>query len=265
MQIVKEPLNDEQPIFEFNRDPKLQNDTVINVGDYKTTYEDIQASYPINKQEPIRLLVYWDDVCQYTSLGLIEVLNSLLESNAKIDIEHFLSRPNDYIYGIDYVKKIFEKTLVPEQISEIKKEYYWNIMKLSLKSSLFNSLIQTNSFYDRIGFYFPYEFAHRHILQQDLTKVFFKGKLQGKCDFFYATDIPFNRLLSTENFNSIITPNIVDTYHYIINNDLEQISIIGPEAHNGIDDELASVFAKYEKCPKPNKCSISMYIEQLMV
>lgn len=266
MNIVNEKIqNDQQTEFKFNKDPKLKDDTVINVGKHKTTYGEISSTYPINKQEPIRLLVYWDDICQYTSLGLIEILNSLLKADAKIDINHFLTRPNEYIYGIDYVKKLFEKSLTNKEISKIKQKYYWDILKISMKSTIFNSLGQTNSFYDRIGFYFPYRFANCLQLQQDLTNMFYKGKSLGKCEFYYATDIPFNKILSIENYNSIITPNIIGTYDYIIKNGLERISIIGPDGHNGVDDEMYRVFAKYDKYPKPNKCSVSMFIEQIII
>ena len=89
---MKEPIQ-----FEMNVDPKLQGDTKLNIGENEYTYDQIKDIYPIHKQESIRCLIYWDDIIQLTSLGLIEIINSIFKLDAKVDIKHFLARDNNYI------------------------------------------------------------------------------------------------------------------------------------------------------------------------
>lgn len=253
-----------EDIIEFteNIDPKMNDDTVIErENGFEYTYKDIKTSFPIHRQEPIRCAIYWDDICQFTSIGLIELVNDICQSNAKIDLKHFMYRPNEYAYGIKYVYKLFENVLTKEQINEIKKNFYWRIMLTSLRTELFMGLIRMDTYFDRIGFYFPYKFENSEILKQDLKKIFFKNSVEEKIFFYYASDgVSFNSLLK-QGYNSIITPNITDTYEYILNNKLEKITMVGPSMHNGISDELYNMFCKYSKLPRPNKCQISLFDE----
>ena len=114
-------MRDDDINLKMKVDPNLKEDTVLQMGDNQVTYGELKDMYKVVNQEPIRCLIYWDDVCQYTSLGLIEVINALFKTDAKIDFEHFFTRPNDYIYGIEYVYKLFENVLKPQEIDKIKR------------------------------------------------------------------------------------------------------------------------------------------------
>ena len=248
--------------FTMNVDPKMKGDTIIEKENNKEfTYDEIKNAFPIHKQDPIRCAVYWDDICQFTSIGLIELVNQICESNAKIDLNHFFNRPNEYSYGIKYVYKLFEKVLTKEQIQDIKKKFYWRILTMSLRSELFMGLIRMDTYFDRLGFFFPCRFENCEILKKDLKNIFFKNDSEEKLFFYYAEDgVVFNSLLK-QGYNSIITPNMADTYEYIINNKLERISMISPSMHNGLSDELYDMFCKYSNYPRPNKCQLSLYDE----
>ena len=249
--------------FKLNVDPKMKDDTVIEHENGKDfTYNDIKNAFPLRKQDPITCLVYWDDICQFTSIGLIEFINKVIETNAKVDLEHFLYRPNEYSYGIKYAQKIFEKVLTPEQVTEIKKKFYWEIMTSSLKTELFSALIRIDTYFDRLGFYFPYKFKNADNLKKDLKNIFFRNYTEEKLFFYYGSDgMSFNEILKSNMYNSVITPSITDTYEYIIDNNLKKISIIGPDRHNGLTDELYDMFAKYSNFPRPNDCKISLFEE----
>lgn len=256
------------PELNMNISPDLKDDTLINVDDKnKVTYKEIKDNFSLKKSDPIRCLVYWDDICQFTSIALIDVLNSLLKTEVKIDIEHFLTRTNEYDYGMKYVYKIFEPVMSKEAINDVKRKFYWKIMELSPKSELFASLININSCFNSLGFYFPFRFDHCEELRAELDKIFFKdhGMANG-VKFYYASDgVSFNDIMKTHSYNSIITPNIASTYAYIIQNKLKKITILGPDAHNGLTQDLYDLFYKYRKVPRPNYCSVSMFQERLFV
>lgn len=248
--------------FELKRDPQLKPDTNILIGDKTIKFSDLEDNFPINKDNPISLLVYWDDVCQFTSIGLIEVLNALFKSNAKIDFEHFFERPNDYCYGIEYVYKLFEKTIPKQIIDRVKKEKYWKLLEISVKSSVFASISRISTFIQHLGFFFPYKFDNCDSLRLGLNKFFYNEKNPNGVSFHYATDQSFNSLLKY-GYNSIITPNIYSTYKYIMDNDLKKISIIGPIDHNKLDNSTKELLSKMKI--KPNYCSVNVYEEQLFV
>lgn len=253
--------------YTFNKDPKLKDDTELDIdGKSSITYGELKERYPIRMQEPIKCLVYWDDVCQYTSIGLIEVVNALCGANAKIDLEHFFTRPNEYIYGIKYVYKLFEGSVSKKDIDAIKKKYYWKILEISLKSTVFNSLLQTNSFYQKLGFYFPYKFDHCNELQAGFKDIFFKNKPFDSLKFYYGSDDKksFNQIMKEDGYNSVITPNLISVYEYILDNKMKRITLIGPEDHNGFTEDIYKVFDKYNGLPMPNYCALNLYEEQIM-
>lgn len=257
--------NNEKFQFIYKKDPKLNSSTIIKNGEEETTYGNILEDFPIKKDSPISLLVYWDDVMQFTSLGLIEILNALYKTNAQVNIEHFFERPNSYSNGMNYVYKLFEKSLKKEEIDKVKREKYWQLLEISLRSSIFAGLTNINTFIDNIGFFFPYKFFNCDSLRIGLNKYFFNDKNPNGVKFYYGNEVTFNSILDNGLYNSIITPNITATYKYILDKDIKKIAIIGPDSHNGIDDELAKLMSKLENRPKPNYCSVSVYKEQVFL
>lgn len=250
--------------LKYNVDPNLTDDTKLQMGDNEVSYSDIKKFFSPRKQDPIRCLVYWDDICQFTSLGLIEVVNEIAKADAKIDIEHFLTRPNEYSYGIQYVYKLYEKVLNKAQIQQIKRTFYWDIMCRSLRSSLFTSILRLDTYFDRLGFYFPFPFENNLQLKTEFREIFFKNRGQDKLQFYYASDkIAFNDIIKKGGYNCVITPNISQTYEYILKNDLKRITIVGPEDHNGLTPEIYNMLFRYKLLPRPNYCEINLYREQI--
>lgn len=249
--------------FKMNVDKNMKDDTIVEHENGKDfTYREITDAFPLKKQEPINCLVYWDDICQFTSIGLIEMLNNICKTNAKINLKHFLNRPNEYTYGIQYVLKMFEKVLTRDQIMEFRKRFYWEIMTVSLKTEIFIGLTRMDTYFNKLGFYFPYHFKHENELKNDLNKIFFNKSTEEKLFFYYGEDgRDFNGIMKNRLYNSIITPNIADSYDYILSNKLEKITLISPNKHNGLTEELYNLFCKYRLYPRPNNCKLCLYEE----
>lgn len=251
--------------FIENKDDILKTDPDIKIGDATVKYSDISNMYPVNKQVPVKMLIYWDDLCQYTSLGLIDLINKIFGTNEKVDIEHFLTRNNQYINGMNYVYEVFKNVLTKDQINDIKHKFYWNLIEMSLKSSVYESVININTFFNKLTFYFPYKFKNCEKLEMGLRKIFNPSEShQTQFSFAYRTDIGFNDLLKQGNYNSVMTPSAGSTYKYILDNNLKKIDIFSSLDHNGMDDELISLFGKYNRLPKPNYCDLHLFYEQVV-
>lgn len=252
--------------FTYNIDPKLKPDTEIDIGERKYTYDQIKEMFPLQKQVPIKCLIYWDDLMQLTSLGLIEILNSIFNLDAKVDINHFLSRNNEFIYGMKYVFKIFEGILTREQIVAVRNKYYWKILEISPTTGLYQSINKINTYFTRLGFFFPVNFDNSDMLYQGFKNIFFSNKPTSEnMKFYFANNGKnINEIMKLESYNTIITPNIIDTYNYIIENDLKKITMLGPDNHNGLTDDFYELMYKYRKFPKPNYCEIDLFNELVM-
>ena len=259
-------LDDGSIDFSYKIDPKLKSDTEIDIGERKYTYDEIKEMFPVQKQNPINCLIYWDDLMQLTSLGLMEILNSIYKLNAKVDIDHFLSRNNEYVYGMKYVFKVYEGVLTREQIVEVRNKYYWKILEISPTTGLYESINKIDSYFSRLGFYFPVKFQNQENLLQGYKDIFFKNRpMNGNMKFYFASDGKnINGVMKGGSYNTIITPNILDTYNYIIENNLKRITMLGPDNHNGITDEFYDLMYKYRKFPKPNYCEINLFNELVM-
>lgn len=244
-------------------DPNLKSDTKLSMGENEITYEELSKMYPILNQEPIRCIVYWDDIMQMTSLGLIDIVNALFKLDVKIDIKDFIERSNEYSNGLAYVFKQFENKVSKEDIIKIRDKYYWKILLISLKTTMFNSLQRTSSFFTKLGFWFPVNFENCETLKIGMKQLMFNNKPTDSLAFYYGNKVTFHEAFKMGGYNSIITPNVKSSYNYIIKNDIMRISIIGPENHNGIDDETYKIFYKYKKLPRPNYCSVNLYKEDI--
>ena len=244
----------------------LKGETELQMGENVVTYDDIKNMYPIQNAEPIKCLVYWDDIMQFTTFGLIEIINSIkhIETTDKmIDFKKFFNRPNEYSNGLAYVFKLYEKVMTKEEIIDIRNKYYWKILEISLKSSVFASMQKTASFFTILGFWFPVRFEHCEDLKIGLKQLLFTKKSMDALRFHYGTEESFHEALSRFHYNGVFTPNIQSTYNYIIEKDLKRIAIFGPEEHNGIDEKTYRIFEKYSRLPMPQYCSLSFYKEQI--
>ena len=255
--------NNSEINLKMNIDPNLKDDTILDMGDNKVSYSEIKDMYSINNQDPIRCIVYWDDIMQFTSIALIEIINNIYKFNFEVDFNHFFNRPNDYSNGLAYVFKAYEKVLPKEKIIEIRDKYYWKILEMALKSTVFISIQKTSSFFNKLGFWFPVSFQNSEMLKVGLKQLLMNDKAFDMLQFHFGTIESFHDAMKNGGYNSVITPNVQSTYNYILKNDMKRITIIGPEEHNGIDNETYKVFDKYKRLPKPNYCSISLYKEQL--
>lgn len=247
-------------------DKNLKEDTVLPMGENEVSYGELKSLYPINNQERINCLIYWDDIMQYTTFALIEIINSMLNidtTDEMIDFKSFVSRPNDYSNGMTYVFKLYEKILTKEKIIEIRDKVYWKMLQLSLKSNMYISIQKTATFMQSIGFWFPCTFNNCESLKLGLKQLLMTDKNTDAIKFHYGNVESFHDAFKSGNYNAIITPNIQSTYNFIIKNDIKRIDIIGPEAHNGINEETYDLFQKYAGLPLPQYCSLSFYKEMI--
>ena len=64
------------------KDPNLK----LKFGNNEFTMAEINNIIP-SKEKKIDLFIEWDNMCQYTAIGLVSVLNELINENRFIDIK----------------------------------------------------------------------------------------------------------------------------------------------------------------------------------
>ena len=70
---MKTSEREDIPELEMRIDPELKSDTILQMGKNQITYGELHEMYD-RQQDPIRCLVYWDDICQFTSKKCLHIL-----------------------------------------------------------------------------------------------------------------------------------------------------------------------------------------------
>ena len=96
--LYNQKFNISHYVDEKLKDPNLK----LKFGNNEFTMAEINNIIP-SKEKKIDLFIEWDNMCQYTAIGLVSLLNELIKENRSIDIKKFMER-DEYPNGIDYVK-----------------------------------------------------------------------------------------------------------------------------------------------------------------
>lgn len=234
----------------------------IKFGDGEYSLREIRNLIP-SKEKKVRLFIEWDNMCQYTALGLLSKLNEITGEKRTIDIAKFVRREN-YPNGIDYVKYEIYKDADPKLIDSVITKYYPEIL---LKSPITNFLAQINflSFMtESITFMFRYHHPKLDELIEDISH----NKLMDRvyCNKTYLPDefCEEKYIKATSTYDFYLVPDMGLYYQTLINEGKHNTSIMGYRDHNGISKEILALYinAFYkDNLPGPNNIFLNFLDE----
>ena len=86
------------------------------------------------------MIIFYDDIFQYTSIGLLDIIFDLKNIEAPLPMEEFFKRT---CTGNEFVKRICKLFKIsPEEVDEIEKNYYMDILMRSPFSTNAKSFIE---------------------------------------------------------------------------------------------------------------------------
>ena len=120
----------------------------IKLGDIRKLYDDIDDS------KPVPMMIMYDDMYQYTSLGLLDLLFDMHNIDSNIPIKAFMERSTS---GLNFVKSICKVwNITSEEVDYVLKKYYAEILSRSPLSRNAESIIKSRPMASSQLFIFKY-------------------------------------------------------------------------------------------------------------
>lgn len=120
----------------------------VRLGDIRKLYDDIDDS------KSVPMMIMYDDMYQYTSLGLLDLLFDIHDIDSNIPIKAFMERSSS---GLDFVKSICNIwNISSEEVDYVFKKYYAEILRRSPLSRNAESIIKARSISSSQLFVFKY-------------------------------------------------------------------------------------------------------------
>ena len=250
----------------YEKDKNHPDTEIISFAGQNMKLGDVRSLYDRFNEHYYKMVLFWDDVVQYTSLGLIDVLFEEYGIVDDIPLAAFFER--EQTHGIDFVHEYMNKNykISKEEINEIYKNNYEKILKISPLSSNAVGLFKTRDILDGVHIVFNNEFNYSQII---------KGiEERYKPDHYIVTDIGFSHGSSTENYiNNLIKSkrqfiDVVATQDagffidYAMKHDIYELTILAPIEHNGIAPGAQLAYIEME-FKAPNMCELIFLKEEL--
>ncbi len=238
----------------------------------------IESKYGQKFQDKLkRILVFWDDVVQFTTLGSIDLLMETLEiDDSELGDEisdEFFYRPVELTDGIDFTvsvfKSKFDMELDPDSVRNFFEVNYVEILRRSPVSTMFVTIIRMESILRSIKLCFKHKFSgiDKFILS-------FSTHLlsPAKVPVTYMTYMNYTeecKLLEHfgKDHDIIMTVKMSEVYMYIEETKTTNMVVMGPNIHNGLDEFVLLGFYKVHGDTKtgPLNSEIIFYDEGLAI
>lgn len=104
------------------------------------TLGSVRETFNRLAERPKNMVVFYDNMFQYTSLGLLDLIYEIKDISAPLPIKDFFNRTE---LGNDFVKKVSKLwDISPKEIDTIEKENYMEILKRSPLSNQADAFIK---------------------------------------------------------------------------------------------------------------------------
>ena len=213
---------------------------------------ELESSFKFKEKDFKNLLVFWDDLIQFTTLGLIELL---LESftdieNKEWDFDNYFYRGyenSDYIkFIIGLFEKNWNKTLTPEFISEFHKANYEKILLNSPATTLFPTIVRCEALYRSVTFVFRYKFEGMDKFADSTKTGHFTGRFNFPVKTMYMLDVDTEReflLKNGKDYDILMIQNLGRAIEYIDKSKHRGLALVSPYGHNGVHQDFFNVYA----------------------
>jgi hypothetical protein len=230
----------------------------VPLGEVRKLYENFD-------EKRYNMISFYDDMFQYTSLGLLDLIFDIYKINSPIPFKQFFHRKN--VYGINFVYDIVKRfNISKHEVDKIEKDNYEEILSRSPISHNAN------------GFYKIREICSNHLLVMkypiNINKVFTRYIQEkfGK-DEFISLEIDYSQNKTEEEYLKTLTKNkyyyfdiaicqdAASMIEFIVKNNLKGTQLLTPFEHCGLSDEAKFTFEAYLEGTGPNNTKIN-YIKE---
>ena len=239
-------------------------------------YRNYERNFIQQEKDLKNLIIFYDDTVQFTTLGLIDMLLDHFDDIVDKDWDYakFFYRGVENTYYINFVIKLFKeefgKDLDKHFIKSFMKDNYSEILLRSPASNLIKTIVRCESIYSGIKIVFrcPFDTMNNFcssLLVNHFTK---NAKFKVTGDSHYNFDNEHKYLLAGDrDYDIIMIQNMYEVFKYLDVAKTKNLSIVGPNGHNGIPDKyFLSVFSVLHSVTRgPHASELVIYDEGIAV
>lgn len=214
---------------------------VIKFCGRELTLGEIRDTYSKFEETKYGMISFFDDVYQYTSLGLLDMLYDMLKVDEPMDLKSFFKRKE--VYGIDWVfNKVSKYGLTKDEIETFLMKRYDEVLDRSPVAKNINGLFKLREIMDRQILVFKYQFNG-----QDAFISYIKSKYghseYTSLEVAYShrkTELEFYKSLPASKytyFNVVACNDAQSLLDFIIEKDIKDTCILTSLYHSGIPNE----------------------------
>jgi hypothetical protein len=227
----------------------------------------VRSIFETFDEQKYTMISFWDDMFQYTSLGLLDLVFEMKGIEAPLPVKGFFSR--DMIYGKDYITKVLQRFHIsPEEVNEIEKTHYEEILRRSPLSHNSEAYFKLRELCSRHLMVFKYPFSitqsfTRHIQESFGGNEFISLELdytQGRTEEDYLKIIP---RLKEQYFDIVICQDAASTLEYLTSHGILGSQVLTPFEHCGLSLELKLVMETYTEGVGPAQAHIFYVKEEI--
>lgn len=263
VEILKKLLNDNEKVVINNESVEMKK------------IRELETNFKPGESKLKFVILFWDDLIQYTTLGLIDVILDMFDDieDKTYDFDLFFYRGFEDSYFLDFVKRLFKekfnKILSDEFILNTFKTYYSEILKRSPASSFFSTFIKCGSLYKNVVICFRYNFDGidkftASIYERFVNKSHIKlqsislEKYKDECDFL---------IKHGKECDIVMIQNLGKAIEFIDTTKKNGLSMVSPHCHNGVCKEYfeATYFIHGNTRVGPYNSEITIFNEGISV
>jgi hypothetical protein len=243
------------------------DDEIVRFSGKEFRLGDVRKFYEVFDERKYSLLSFWDDMFQYTSLGLLDLLLELHKINSPIPIRSFLTRKA--IYGKQFVYNVMKRFKIDkEEIDAVEKKYYEEILKRSPISANSEGYFKLREICDRQLMVFKYDFSIIKTVSRIVQESFGRNEyISFETDFMgKRTEEEYLKFFSSRYpkfFDIVICQDAAAIIEYIDKCHILDTHILTPFEHCGLSNEVKYTIEAYTDGVGPNNCRLHYIKEKL--
>jgi hypothetical protein len=250
----------------FNIDSVNHPDSeIINFCGKDMTLGEVRKLHESFDEKSYNMISFYDDMFQYSSLGLLDLIFDLRHINSPIPYKQFFNRR--VVYGKEFVYNIVKRfNITKEEVDEIEEKYYEEILRRSPLSHNAKSYFKMREICQNQLLIMAYPFSIQNKFIRFIQETYGKDEYisleidyrKNKTEEEYLSSIPKSFY---PYFDITICQDAASLMEFMIKHDIHDTHILTPFEHCGLSDEAKFTFEAYLEGVGPNN-SILHYIKE---
>lgn len=271
-------------VFKNFTENKFGSIPKFNNKETKLSYDEIQRLYPAfsGGGNVNNCVLFWDDVVQYTTLGAMDLFQSLIidtfnkengiENNSKrveFYTKEFFNRKNELIDGFKFMFIAYDGVYSTSQIRRFIEKFYKIILTKSPFSGVLPSIANAIQMIERITIVFN-EYLDQKFIDlfiSDLYRYFNVKANSKKINILFKKDYKKESEIYKYDTPSVIfTPNCANTVNSLLELDIKYTELFTNIIHNGLSPDFLDIYInKLDMSVGPNMSKIHFYEDQIHI